>query len=131
MFQSAREGRGRRAGRSAAALALGLLGGAGAAVALPASQPAVAQAGAAQPVPHVFAQSEPELYDEAIDAYTVQGGSVSLREARAMAVERFGGRVVSAETKVRGGNRVHEIRIIDDENRVRTVRIDARSGEFR
>ncbi|HEY8521342.1 MAG TPA: PepSY domain-containing protein [Gammaproteobacteria bacterium] len=67
-------------------------------------------------------------------ARTVQRGElargISLQEATAIALQRFPGRVVSAETVVQGGRQVHVIRIIGDGNRVRTVRIDAQTGQF-
>lgn len=62
---------------------------------------------------------------------TVQGGPVSLSQARQMAQQRFPGRVVRAETLVlRGNRRVHQIRILDTEGRVRDVRVDAETGRF-
>ena len=64
-------------------------------------------------------------------ARTVQrGGPVSLEQAIAMAQSRYEGRVVRAETKMRGGRAEHEIRILGEGNRVRIVRIDAQSGRF-
>jgi uncharacterized membrane protein YkoI len=59
-----------------------------------------------------------------------RGGGISLQQATAIALSRFQGRVVRAETVGRGGRPVHEIRILGDDGRVRTVRIDAQSGEF-
>ena len=62
---------------------------------------------------------------------TTQSGPVSLSQVRQMAVQRFPGRVVRAETVTPGGNRrVHQIRILDAEGRVRNVRIDAQTGAF-
>jgi len=57
-------------------------------------------------------------------------GRVSLAQATAMAQSRFRGRVVRAETVMRGDRTVHEIRILGEDGRVRTVRIDAESGSF-
>ena len=55
---------------------------------------------------------------------------VSLRRAMAIALGRYPGRVVRAQTMSRGDRIVHEIRILDDEGRVRTVQIDAKTGQF-
>jgi uncharacterized membrane protein YkoI len=59
-----------------------------------------------------------------------QRGPVSLQQAVAIARQRYRGRVVRAETISRNGRRVHEVRILDEEEgRVRTVQIDAESGQ--
>jgi uncharacterized membrane protein YkoI len=58
------------------------------------------------------------------------GGGVSLQQATAMARMRYPGTVVRAETVQMGDRLVHEIRILGDDGRVRTVRIDARTGAF-
>jgi uncharacterized membrane protein YkoI len=63
-------------------------------------------------------------------ARTVQRGGVSLSQATAIAQSRVPGRVVKAETVMSGDRVIHEIRILSDDGRVRTVRIDARTGEF-
>jgi hypothetical protein len=63
-------------------------------------------------------------------ARTVQRSGVSLQQATQLATRRFPGRVVRAETIVTGGRQVHVIRILSDDNRVRTVRIDADTGNF-
>jgi uncharacterized membrane protein YkoI len=39
--------------------------------------------------------------------------------------------VLKAETRGQGNKRVHQIKFLTDEGRVRTVRIDARTGEFK
>jgi hypothetical protein len=64
-----------------------------------------------------------------VEAYPAQrGGGVSLAQATAIATSRFQGRVVRAETVNQGGRVVHEIRILGDDGRVRTVRVDAETG---
>lgn len=80
-----------------------------------------------------LAPPQPVLWqDEIVLAQAVQRGPVTLQEAISMAMRRFGGRVIRAETKVQGGVRVHEIRLLDEStSRVRTVRIDAETGQFR
>jgi hypothetical protein len=59
-----------------------------------------------------------------------RGGGVSLAQATSMAQSRFSGRVVRAETVERGDRTVHEIRILGEDGRVRTVRVDAQTGAF-
>ena len=55
---------------------------------------------------------------------------MSLNEAIARARGRFPGRVVKAESKKRGARVEHVVRIINNQGRVRTFRIDAQTGEF-
>jgi uncharacterized membrane protein YkoI len=62
--------------------------------------------------------------------FPAQRGGVSLAQATSMAQGRYQGRVVKAETVQMGDRRVHEIRILGDDGRVRTVRIDAQTGSF-
>ena len=57
-------------------------------------------------------------------------GGISLAQATAIAQSRFQGRVVRAETVQLGNRLVHEIRILGEDGRVRTVRIDAQTGSF-
>jgi uncharacterized membrane protein YkoI len=59
-----------------------------------------------------------------------QRGGISLAQATSMAQGRYQGRVVRAETVQMGDRLVHEIRILGDDGRVRTVRIDAQTGSF-
>ncbi len=55
---------------------------------------------------------------------------MSLDAAVAMVRERFGGKVISATTTSRGGKKVHVIKVLSDEGRVRTVRVDAQTGRI-
>jgi DNA integrity scanning protein DisA with diadenylate cyclase activity len=58
-----------------------------------------------------------------------QPAPATLEEAIEIAVERYGGRPAGAETVVRDGQRVHEIKVLNEENgSVRTVRIDPETG---
>jgi uncharacterized membrane protein YkoI len=61
-------------------------------------------------------------------ARTVQRGGISLSQATAIAQSRVPGRVVSAKTVMAGDRVIHEIRILGDDGRVRTVRVDAQTG---
>jgi Peptidase propeptide and YPEB domain len=105
----------RRSARRAAgafALGLGLLGAATA---------------RAQPNPF----PGPRHDDESPSAFMAQrGGRISLQQATAIALSRYQGRVVRAEPTSRGDRIVYEIRILGEDGRVRTVRIDAETGQF-
>lgn len=57
-----------------------------------------------------------------------QRRSLSLAEAITIAQSRHPGRVVRAQTIEQGNGAVHEIRIIGNDGRVHTVRVDARTG---
>ena len=88
----------------------------------------------ARPIP-MPAQPAPEcLLSECVPTEAIaQQGGVSLEQAQRLATQRYPGRVVRAETTVRDGRRVHEIRILvegDGDSRMRIVRIDAESGRF-
>ena len=72
----------------------------------------------------------PAGHTEPASQFFAAQGSVSLAQATAMAVQRYPGRVVRAETADRGGRREHRIRILGADGRVRTVRIDANTGRF-
>src|SRR5690606_6969581 len=59
-----------------------------------------------------------------------QRGPVSLEQAQQRALARFQGRVAGAKTVEQGGRKIHEIRIVGEDNLVRTFRIDAQTGAF-
>lgn len=85
-------------------------------------------AAGARPVPMSFL---PLLQVEPLaQLFPAQRGGISLAQATAMAQSRYQGRVVRAETVTRGDRVVHEIRILGDDGRVRTVRVDAQTGSF-
>ncbi len=65
-----------------------------------------------------------------VKAFAAQRGGISLGQATAMARSRYPGRVVRAEMVMIGDRVVYEIRILGDDGRVRTVRIDAQTGSF-
>jgi uncharacterized membrane protein YkoI len=62
--------------------------------------------------------------------YYVQAGGLSLDEAVQMAQSRFNAKVVKAETVRSGDRRVHQIRLINGQNKVWTVRVDAETGQM-
>ncbi len=75
--------------------------------------------------------SQVPCLDEDASSMVTQRGPVSLSQARQMALQRSPGRVVRAQTVTQSSNRrVHQIRILDAEGRVRDVRIDAQTGAF-
>ena len=57
-------------------------------------------------------------------------GEMSLDAAVEMVRGRYGGKVISASTTSRGGKKVHVIKLLSDEGRVRTVRVDAQTGRI-
>ena len=82
----------------------------------------------------VYAQQRPALFqfdgDPPQKAFAAQRGGISLGQATAIARSRYPGRVVRAEPVMIGDRVVYEIRILGDDGRVRTVRIDAQTGSF-
>jgi Peptidase propeptide and YPEB domain len=72
----------------------------------------------------------PTPLDAEPTAQIAQRGSLSLQEATAMATRQVPGRVVRAEPVSRGGRVIYEIRILGEDGRVRTVRIDAETGQM-
>jgi len=55
---------------------------------------------------------------------------MSLDDAVAMVQARFGGKVISAGTTDQGGRKVHVIKLLSDQGRVTTVKVDAESGRI-
>ncbi|MCG5535939.1 PepSY domain-containing protein [Ectothiorhodospira mobilis] len=55
---------------------------------------------------------------------------VTLDEAVAQVQARTGGRVLSAETLDEEGQRVHRIRVLLQDQRVRDIRVDAATGQW-
>lgn len=55
-------------------------------------------------------------------------GPADLEEAIEIALKRYGGQAADADTVVRDGRRVHEIRVLSDDGSVRTVRVDPDTG---
>lgn len=64
------------------------------------------------------------------EGFAQANGQVSLNQAVAQVQRRTGGRVLSAETQTHNGTTVHVIRVLVDNQRVRTIRVDAQSGEW-
>ena len=81
-----------------------------------------------------LAQPRPALLqfdgETPVKAFAAQRGGISLAQATAMALGRYQGRVVRAETLMMGDRVVYEIRILGNDGRVHTVRVDAQTGSF-
>ena len=73
------------------------------------------------------AQSEPALA-AVQQRQEREPGPANLQEAIEIALERYGGQAADADTVVRDGRRVHEVKVLSDEGIVRTVRIDPDTG---
>jgi uncharacterized membrane protein YkoI len=56
---------------------------------------------------------------------------VTLDEAAALVRQQVPGRVVRAETREEGGEVVYAFRVVSEDGRVRTVRVDAATGKIR
>jgi uncharacterized membrane protein YkoI len=57
-------------------------------------------------------------------------GPADLEEAVEIAIKRYGGEAVRSDTVEREGRQVHEIRLLLEDSRVRTVRIDPATGKI-
>ncbi len=107
----------RRAARRGALLGVAAwLGGVGAALAQPLPMP---EAGIVDP------NGEPTA---TVTQQITQGPRVSLAQATAIAQGRYPGRVARAATFMQGDRVIHEIRIIGQDNVVRTVLVDGQTG---
>ena len=68
---------------------------------------------------HVQYQGSPELR-------VSQGGGMTLAQATESVRSRTGGRVLKAETKVQGGREVHYIKVMTDDGKVKTHKVNGR-----
>ena len=68
---------------------------------------------------HVQYQGEPRLH-------VAQQDGMSLSEAIESVRRRTGGRVVSAETKVQGDREVHYIKVLTEDGKVKTHKVNGR-----
>jgi hypothetical protein len=106
----------------------GLSGGVAAALWLVVGEPAAARSLSLPEAEPATAPLAPAQRDQLVPAQ--RGGGISLAQATSMAQSRYQGRVVRAEAVQMGDRVVYEIRILGDDGRVRTVRIDAQTGSF-
>lgn len=63
-------------------------------------------------------------YQGAMQLQATQNNCMSLSQAIESVRRRTGGRVVSAETKVSNGREVHHIKVLTDDGKVRTHRVN-------
>lgn len=75
-------------------------------------------------------QAEPQGKREPRGPSSAPQEGISLDEAVDRAQRRYNARVVRAETREDGGRRVHVLRLLSDDSRVWTVRVDASTGQF-
>ncbi len=60
---------------------------------------------------------------DTVDSATMQGGGVSLSQAVEQVRRQYKGRIVSAVTEVNGNREVHVIKVLLDDGKVKTVRV--------
>jgi len=78
-----------------------------------------------------ISMTQPLLADERRNGYRHDGRpDVSLDYAVKKARNRYNGRVISAETVGAENDRMHNIRILTDDGRVRRLRVDPSTGEY-
>jgi uncharacterized membrane protein YkoI len=63
-----------------------------------------------------------------VDRIILADGGMSLDQAVSMVERRFKARVVRTEVRNEGNRKVYVLRLLNDEGRVWTVRVDAASG---
>lgn len=71
-----------------------------------------------------------ELVDRRPRHEVRESSGVSLDQAVRMAQRRYHAKAVRAETVRSGDRRVHQIRLLNSEGKVWTVRVDAESGDM-
>ena len=87
-------------------------------------------AAAVRPAPTPASLAPPGLLHDIV-ARAAAEGRVSLDEAIREVRSRYGDvTILKARTKKRNGTRVHTIKFLTDSGRVRTVRVDADSGQI-
>ena len=62
----------------------------------------------------------------AVSAAVMQGSGMTLEQAVAQVRSQYNGRIVSAETRVSGGQETHVIKVLTSDGKVKTVRIPGR-----
>ena len=74
--------------------------------------------------------SAPEFRDvqDEVEQSAFQRGGMTLSQAVEQVRRQYGGRIVSAETRVSGGRETHVIKVLTDDGKVKTVRIPGKSG---
>ena len=79
------------------------------------------------------ARAEPRVAQPAVQEirHAVTQAGMSLDDAVQMVQQRFRARVVKAEQRNEDGRTVYHIRLVNNEGKVWTVRVDAQSGAVR
>lgn len=62
--------------------------------------------------------------DDGVRLQLAQGNCPSLSEAVEQVRRQYNGRIVSAETQSRGNREVHVVKVLTDDGKVKTVRIN-------
>jgi len=60
------------------------------------------------------------------DLAVLQSGGMTLDQAVEQVRRQYKGRIVSAETRVKGGRETHIIKVLTDDGKVKTVRVPGR-----
>ncbi len=89
---------------------------------------ALAMAGAVTAVP-AMAQTGGQFQARA-ESRPEQRPRISAGQAAAIVQRRFGGQVVDVDTVQSGGRVIYRVRILQDDGRVRTVRVNGETGEI-
>ena len=63
---------------------------------------------------------------DVLPAQVFQGNGMTLEQAVAKVRRQYNGQIVSAETRVRGGQEIHVIRVLTSDGTVKTVEIPGR-----
>jgi hypothetical protein len=63
---------------------------------------------------------------EVLSGQVFQGSGMTLEQAVAQVRSQYNGRIVSAETRVSGGQETHVIKVLTSDGKVKTVRIPGR-----
>ncbi|MDH4046555.1 MAG: hypothetical protein OEW68_02625 [Gammaproteobacteria bacterium] len=58
-----------------------------------------------------------------------QGGGMTLDQAVEQVRRQYNGRIVSAETRVKGNREVHYIKVLTEDGKVKTVQVNGRTLE--
>ena len=64
-----------------------------------------------------------QVRDSAVEQVAFQRKGVTLSQAVEQVRRQYGGRIISAETKVSGGRETHVIKVLTDDGKVKTVKI--------
>ena len=65
-------------------------------------------------------------YESAPQLVVAQGNGMSLSEAIESVRRKTGGKILSAETRVEGGREVHHIKVLTQDGKVRTHKVNGR-----